>query len=232
MFTNILAYAKREYGWDEKYAQAVLTEYERFMYIKSLDLDTSPTDPIDQLWHTHILYTELYLSYCKNKFGKFIHHNPDMSLDQKSRLSRIAKTIKIYSKIYTSITHPEIWNINTELVGLDNCVNTQDSIHIKIVYRMVNSLESKYSLALNNQILSIGVTPNTTYQDLINFISKKTSHPSVAIRGYPTDKTYKAIFKRKTDGLRVQINNYAKINLNLSKYYIFELEEMTSNGYC
>lgn len=40
------------------------------------NLPCFPDKTIDNFWHTFIIHTKIYESYCKNKYGKFIHHNP------------------------------------------------------------------------------------------------------------------------------------------------------------
>lgn len=230
MFDTIIAYAKKQYKWSDSYAQAVLEEYQRFMHIRALDFGTSPTDPIDQLWHIHILYTENYYDYCMKKFGKFIHHSPDMSLDQKARQARIRKTIKIYSQLYPSILYPEIWNINTELINLNKCSDQLETIKIKIEYTWaIPSDVAPYK----SKVLSISVTPNMIFKDLISFVAIKTSHPW-EIKVYPTNSTFTSVYKSKIDNLRVSMDPFKKINASDFKHFIVELNQIDieSMKYC
>lgn len=37
----------------------------------------SPTIAIDQAWHAHVLHTRRYEAFCRQHFGKFLHHNPE-----------------------------------------------------------------------------------------------------------------------------------------------------------
>ncbi len=62
-------------------AEAVLAEYEKFMYIKIKDGgDCAPSKKIDAMWHAHILSTRQYFAFCDrcNK-NKYIHHNPTLT---------------------------------------------------------------------------------------------------------------------------------------------------------
>lgn len=206
MLELIINYSKKFYKWSDVYINAVVEEYERFLYIKSLNLQTLPSDPIAKFWNAHILHTENYYNYCIKKFAKFIHHTPDLVLDQKVKLSYCIQTLKLYLQIYPSVLNPQIWNINTELVEveLDTCVEQNDKITIKIISNDVDKL------------ITVSITPNMTYRDLINFISKKMSYPSSSIRCCPTNKKFTQVYK--------SIDIDTNININLSKYYIFELE--------
>lgn len=35
-----------------------------------------PSKDVDQMWHTFLLFTRDYAEFCKESFGKFIHHSP------------------------------------------------------------------------------------------------------------------------------------------------------------
>lgn len=44
-----------------------------------------PSEAADQLWHEFILYTRHYEQFCKQAFGKFLHHTPAVVLSKKRR---------------------------------------------------------------------------------------------------------------------------------------------------
>lgn len=76
------AFAQRlaiENGWDRHYADRVLVEYRRFLFlmIKS-DRHLTPSIAVDQVWHLHITNTMNYASFCANVMpnGQFLHHVP------------------------------------------------------------------------------------------------------------------------------------------------------------
>ena len=51
------------------------------------NINLSPSEEIDIVWHNFILDTKEYARYCIMKFGKFIHHVPsenDCGVDQCS----------------------------------------------------------------------------------------------------------------------------------------------------
>ena len=73
-------------------------------------------------------------------------------------------------------------------------------------------------LIYDNQTLNISISPNMTFKDLINFISRKISYPCFRINIYPTDNSF-----NKVNGIN-NINPEDKINPDLFKYYIFELD--------
>lgn len=235
MLESVIKYAQKEYGWELSFAGKVLYEYKRFMYLKSQDPNCSPSDSIDQFWHVHILYTENYSRFCIENYGKFIHHNPDMSLDQKARKERIGKTIKLYMLTFPSITYPEIWNINLELANVDLTKKVSTSgqtIKVKVIYMYLDELTGKYSpnkkrscsLAFADKVLDLNISPSMTYGNITKFISEKTSHFEPEIKMYMSNDVFTCKYKTSTGS---SINKLDKIDINLSKYYVAELVELT-----
>jgi len=238
MLEVVINYVKKEYKWNTRFAGKVVYEYKRFMYLRSLDSDCSPSDSIDQFWKVHILYTENYNRFCIENFGKFIHHNSDESLDQEFKQKTIGRTIKLYMKTYPSVTYPDVWDINLELANVDLTKKTSNSqiVKLRVIYMYLDETTGKYStnkkrscsLAFADKILDINITPGMTYGDITNFISSKTSHFEPAIKIYVSNDCFTCKYKTETDS---SINKSVKIDLNLSKYYVVELEELTRFSY-
>lgn len=89
----------------------LLANYLQFLFFRSKDKDCSPSDLIDMLWHSHILDTKGYISYCYHNFGKIVHHDPDNSLDQEKRQIRLNNTLNYFTKSNMKIDE-EIWKTN------------------------------------------------------------------------------------------------------------------------
>ena len=98
--------------------------YHQFMALKAMVNDfaatkLSPPSFIDEVWHTHILYTENYRSYCDALCGNFIDHNPDgAAMDPESvsaRQKRIKATIAAYEKAFGK---PCDWDYGSEVPAI------------------------------------------------------------------------------------------------------------------
>ncbi|MFC0250684.1 glycine-rich domain-containing protein [Massilia consociata] len=65
-------------GWSALRADAVETEYRRFLFLmkKYPNAEASPTVDVDTFWHYHILDTMKYARDCAAVFGYFLHHYP------------------------------------------------------------------------------------------------------------------------------------------------------------
>lgn len=61
---------------------------------------------LDQMWHTFILFTQSYENFCKEFFGKFIHHLPET---QESK--RKLQEMKQNPEEYRSLKKKELQNL-------------------------------------------------------------------------------------------------------------------------
>ena len=73
-------------GWSATRANAVETEYRRFLFLmkKYPDAGASPTVDVDTFWHYHILDTMKYARDCEQVFGYFLHHYPYVGIGEGS----------------------------------------------------------------------------------------------------------------------------------------------------
>ena len=68
----------RENGWTLSFAESVVTEYKRFVYLAMVaGHPVTPSDEVDQAWHLHMLYTGSYFNrFCGNVLGRTLAHGP------------------------------------------------------------------------------------------------------------------------------------------------------------
>jgi hypothetical protein len=70
-------------GWSLERANAVETEYRRFLYLMKAfpHVETAPLVDVDTFWHYHILDTMKYARDCEQAFGYFVHHYPYLGME-------------------------------------------------------------------------------------------------------------------------------------------------------
>jgi hypothetical protein len=70
-------------GWSLGQANAVETEYRRFLYLMKAfpHVQTAPRVDVDTFWHYHILDTMKYARDCAQAFGYFVHHSPYLGME-------------------------------------------------------------------------------------------------------------------------------------------------------
>jgi hypothetical protein len=66
---------------------------------------------VDEVWHTFILFTRDYTSFCNDVFGNYLHHQPSLPSDPLGLESR-QSFVEAYRKEFGSL-HP-IWGINAD----------------------------------------------------------------------------------------------------------------------
>lgn len=100
--TSILQEWEVLYGKIEKAAgvarddvQPLLTETLRFMHLIGYHRQKlSPSHIVDMAWHEFILCTRAYHHFCKEQYGRYIHHTPGG--DEAENQHNYRKTIKLY----------------------------------------------------------------------------------------------------------------------------------------
>ena len=135
-------------NWSLDYTFQVQFEYERFLLLRNMDENLSPSDSIDMFWHTHILDTKSYYNYCMNKYGKIIHHNPEDSFNQELRKIRFGSTLVKYKEKFGSPVYFEIWNYskksNSEIIKPNSEIIKPNSEIIKpdiVINNIISELD-------------------------------------------------------------------------------------------
>ncbi len=64
--------------WDEARVARALHEYKQFLALMQWypEAALTPSEDIDDVWHTHVLNTARYQADCETIFGCFQHHSP------------------------------------------------------------------------------------------------------------------------------------------------------------
>lgn len=68
----------RDYQTSLDDAQRLERELKRYLTLCALDPDKgyAMAGPVDGLWHTFLLFTRLYTSFCEQTAGEYLHHAP------------------------------------------------------------------------------------------------------------------------------------------------------------
>lgn len=65
----------KENLWSKEFTLRVIEEYKKFVYLSRIQ-NVAPSYEIDQVWHTHLLFTKDYKKMCDEVLGVILHHNP------------------------------------------------------------------------------------------------------------------------------------------------------------
>lgn len=94
-------------------------ELKRYLVMSVLNPNAkySMAGPVDNLWHTFILFTQKYVKFCEQLAGHFIHHIPTSSSEEKviidhtipSEFSSYEKFLKDYELFFQEPPPAHIW---------------------------------------------------------------------------------------------------------------------------
>lgn len=102
-------------GWNQKYIKRTVEEYKKFMYLGAVYKNIAPPDPIDQVWHQHILYTIDYKIFCEKFMGFFLHHNPERyTKPNPNGVDVYSLTLEYYRKEFGQEPPTDIWILNAK----------------------------------------------------------------------------------------------------------------------
>jgi uncharacterized protein (TIGR04222 family) len=100
-------------GWTLTYTQRAIAEYKKFAFLTVVaNHQVVPSDQVDQVWHSHILFTRSYWEeFCPNVLGKVLHHHPARGgRAERAEFHRLyAKTITSYRQFWGS-PPTDIWS--------------------------------------------------------------------------------------------------------------------------
>jgi len=103
----------RDSGWTVEYAQRVIVEYKRFLYLAmTAGHPVTPSDEVDQAWHLHMVYTESYwIDLCGDVLGKPLHHGPTKGgTDERAKYKDLyGMTLASYRAAFAAEPPTDIW---------------------------------------------------------------------------------------------------------------------------
>lgn len=80
LFETLTGFCSEEYGQERCVAERVMDQALAMCYTMGVTRsgDTmAPSATVDPGWHTFMLHTEAYASWCQENFGYFLHHRPN-----------------------------------------------------------------------------------------------------------------------------------------------------------
>lgn len=103
----------RDNGWPTAFAQRVVLEYKRFVYLAATcGHPVTPSDEVDQAWHLHLVYTRSYWDeLCGQVLGFALHHGPTKGGAAEGHKFQdwYAATLRSYAAAFGSAPPADIW---------------------------------------------------------------------------------------------------------------------------
>jgi uncharacterized protein (TIGR04222 family) len=103
----------RENGWSRPYADRVIREYKRYVFLSATsEVPVCPSEDVDAAWHLHLTYTRSYWKrFCGEILGRPLHHDPTKGgpAEAEKHLRMYARTLAAYREAFGEEPPSEIW---------------------------------------------------------------------------------------------------------------------------
>lgn len=102
-----------ERGWSRPYADRVIREYKRYVYLCMMsDTPVCPSEDVDAAWHLHLTYTRSYWTrFCGEVLGRKLHHEPTKGgpVEAEKHLDMYSATFAAYRAAFREEPPSDIW---------------------------------------------------------------------------------------------------------------------------
>ena len=103
----------RENGWSGPYAEQVIREYKRYVFLSATSTEpVCPSEDVDAAWHLHLTYTRSYWKrFCSDVLGRQLHHDPTKGgpAEADKHLRMYARTLAAYRETFGHEPPADIW---------------------------------------------------------------------------------------------------------------------------
>lgn len=108
-------------GMPESEALQLFDDTKRFLFLAATNPKAvRPTSPVDQGWHSFLLFTRDYGQFCEKHFGRFLHHQP--ILDSKDgNGGDVEDTVKAAQLVFGENLSPNWFANPAECAPDSNC---------------------------------------------------------------------------------------------------------------
>src|SRR3954471_2230809 len=143
----------RENGWSRAYAERVIDEYKRFVFLAVTGPTVCPSEDVDAAWHLHLTYTKSYWKrFCGEVLDRPLHHEPTKGgpAEGEKHLQMYADTLARYREVFGHSAPADVWPSGAERFGPDTqhrSVNTARNWVIpKVPVKRVAALTTAFAV--------------------------------------------------------------------------------------
>jgi hypothetical protein len=109
---HVIARYARDYNLPYDVAERHVLELRRFFILCALNpgVHYGMKGQIDNVWHTFLLFTTEYHKFCNSVAGKFIHHYPDTSDEERTEtITNYQNFLRDYEATFGEAPPPQFW---------------------------------------------------------------------------------------------------------------------------
>lgn len=113
----------RENGWSRSYAERVVEEYKRYVFLAATaGFKVCPSEDVDAAWHLHLTYTKSYWQrFCGEVIGCPLHHEPTTGgpAEGEKHLRMYTETLSAYEEVFGHAPPEDVWPSSVSRFGDD-----------------------------------------------------------------------------------------------------------------
>ncbi|MGW8556849.1 hypothetical protein [Streptomyces tubercidicus] len=95
LFDRLADFCAEEYGLERIVAERVMDQGLAFLEVMgSTGQGLSPSKLVDPAWHTFMLHSEEYSTWCQERYGRYIHHAPNSRYRDKVTMIDVVAKIR------------------------------------------------------------------------------------------------------------------------------------------
>lgn len=129
--SDVKRYLREHKGMDAYYVDQLETEYKRYMSLVVMHhpLSFSISEEVDEMWHTHILFTQDYVKMSRACGFDYLHHIPLILNPEGEEVAEAyRRTVIFYEKEWGSVP-TEFWQPD-KWVCLCNCASCTEDMQL------------------------------------------------------------------------------------------------------
>lgn len=129
----------RDHLWLPTYAEKVVREYRRFLYLVATEREmVTPSEDVDEAWHLHLAYTQSYWDeLCGKVLGRPLHHNPTEGEEQIDSFRKAyERTLSRYYTVFQEAPPSDVWPSGADRFALGGGFRTVPLRDFRLVGRL------------------------------------------------------------------------------------------------
>lgn len=112
---DVIKRCQKDFGYSDEDITILEKELKRYLILCTLKEENEGVDmystDVDNLWHSFILFTKDYASFCDTNAGHFIHHIPKTD-SNSPQFKKAGQGLQSFTRQYEKVFHEEphaIW---------------------------------------------------------------------------------------------------------------------------
>jgi hypothetical protein len=96
-FAMLAAFCADEYGLERAVADRVVDQALALVFVMGSTgegASMAPSQQVDPGWHTLVLHTDWYANWCQERFGYFLHHQPNSKTRTRGLMTPVVGRIR------------------------------------------------------------------------------------------------------------------------------------------